>query len=223
MIPKKIHYCWFGKKTFPKLVRKCIATWHKHLSDYEFCLWNEENSPMDIPFVKDAYKAKKYAFVADYVRFWALYNHGGIYLDTDMFVVKSFNNLLNNNVFFAYEQEKLSLVGNGVIGSVKNNSFIKKIMEQYEQEKFDPNNLGKIIIPNIVTPCYNQYQNKEEITIYLFDYFHPFPFTEKRNIKQFLDYKTSNTYAIHLWNFSWYPWYKKIVRETMIYFKKIIS
>ena len=72
MIPKKIHYCWFGPKPFPKLVKECLATWKEHFPDYEFYLWNETNSPMDVAFVKEAYSAKKYAFVSDYVRFWAL-------------------------------------------------------------------------------------------------------------------------------------------------------
>ena len=105
MIPKIIHYCWFGPKPFSRTVKKCLKTWHKHLSDYEFCFWNEQtcatyaeqhhlSNPMEHPFVQSAYKAQKYAFVADYVRFWALYHIGGIYLDTDMYVLRSFTPLL---------------------------------------------------------------------------------------------------------------------------------
>ena len=114
MIPKIIHYCWFGPKPFSRTVKKCLKTWHKHLSDYEFCFWNEQTcatyaeehrlpNPMEHPFVQSAYKAQKYAFVADYVRFWALYHIDGIYLDTDMYVLRSFSPLLQAQFFCGWE------------------------------------------------------------------------------------------------------------------------
>lgn len=114
MIPKIIHYCWFGPKAYPRIVRQCMATWHKHLPGYEFMLWNEQScatyavehglfNPMEHPFVVSAYKAKKYAFVADYVRFWALYYVGGVYLDTDMYVVRSLMRCLRRSSFVVGE------------------------------------------------------------------------------------------------------------------------
>ena len=142
MIPKIIHYCWFGPKPFSRTVRKCIATWHKHLSDYEFCLWNEDTctnyaathnlpNPMEHPFVMGAYAAKKYAFVADYVRFWALYHCGGIYLDTDMYVVRSFSNLLDAKFFAAWENSKNDIVSCGVIGCAIAETCLREVLKKY--------------------------------------------------------------------------------------------
>ncbi len=220
MIPKKIHYCWFGRKPFPELVKKCIETWKQHLPDYEFCLWNEQNSPMDVPFVKEAYTAKKYAFVADYVRFWALYNHGGIYLDTDMYVIRSFDDLLNNECFFAWETKDKNVLSCGIIGCTIENLFIDRILMKYNSLNFNPNNLSEFIIPRLITPIYEEYDRKEEIKIYDYDYFYPFPFSERKK-QNFLEYMKSNTYAIHLWNISWYPWYKKLIRDMVIYLKRL--
>ena len=94
-IPKIIHYCWFGEKDMPDLVKKCIKSWKKILPDYEFKLWNEENFDINsTKWTKVAYKNKKYAFVSDYVRLCALLEFGGIYLDTDIRVKNSFNNLI---------------------------------------------------------------------------------------------------------------------------------
>ena len=134
MIPKKIHYCWFGKNEMPDLAKRCIETWYKYLPDYEFKLWNEDNSPMEIPFVKEAYKNKMYAYVSDYVRFYALYKEGGIYLDVDMEVIKSFDPLLNNKMFFGAESKRH--IGVSIIGAEKNHSFIEEFLEYLENLKF---------------------------------------------------------------------------------------
>ena len=92
MIPNKIHYCWFGKKPKNKVIQKCMASWEKHLSDYEIIEWNEENFDIDMhPYVKKAYMEGHWAFVADYVRLWVLEKYGGIYLDTDMEVIRPLN------------------------------------------------------------------------------------------------------------------------------------
>lgn len=99
MIPKIIHYCWFGRGDYPEKVRYCIESWKKFLPDYELRLWNEDTFDVKSSvFTEQAYAAKKYAFVSDYVRIYALKNCGGIYLDTDIEVLKSFNDLLDNSV-----------------------------------------------------------------------------------------------------------------------------
>lgn len=225
MIPKIIHYCWFGSKPFPKTVRRCIATWHKHLPDYEFRLWNEENSPMEHPFVKSAYVAKKYAFVADYVRFWALYNYGGIYLDTDMFVVRSFNPLLDNNFFCGRETAESATIGESnalgacALGACALGACARDILVKYDTLIFDADNLDKFIVPRIITPVIMQHEN--EITIYPYDWFYPLPFTERTKHKSLQHYITKNTYAVHLWDISWYPWYKKLLRQIVIELKRI--
>lgn len=215
MIPQIIHYCWFGPKRMPRTVRRCIETWHQLMPDYEFMLWNESNSPMQHPFVASAYAAKKYAFVADYVRFWALYNYGGIYLDTDMYVVKRFDDLLNNEFFAGYENEKDINVA--IAGSKKQNTLTYQILTKYDSLIFDKENMMTYVIPQLITPLL---ANNQSISLYPYDYFYPFPFTE-RTKHNFIKYKTGNTYTIHLWDISWYPWYKKIIRQIVIEVKKI--
>lgn len=104
MIPKKVHYCWFGRGEMPPVVKWCIKSWYKHLPDYEFKLWNEDNFDVNsVPFVKEAYEAKKYAFVADYVRLYALYTEGGIYLDSDERVLKPLDKFLKYDFVASHE------------------------------------------------------------------------------------------------------------------------
>lgn len=221
MIPKKIHYCWFGPKPYTQAIKKCIDTWKVHLPEYEFFLWNETNAPMDVPYIKGAYKTKKYAFVSDYVRFWALYNNGGIYLDTDIFLIRKFDVLLDNYAFFGLEEKNENILGCCVIGSSINNPFIGEIIKRYNDLLFDEMNLANLVIPRIVTPCYETYHNKNEITIYPYDYFYPFPYSERDNIANFLTYQKPNTFAFHLWNLSWVTKSAKLVSWTIRQMKKI--
>lgn len=234
MIPKIIHYCWFGPKPFSRTVRKCIATWHKHLSDYEFCLWNEDTctnyaathnlpNPLEHPFVKGAYAAKKYAFVADYVRFWALYHCGGVYLDTDMYVVRSFddlleNDLLENDLFVGWETPQQEYINVALLGVSKHNDCVKNILELYDTLIFDIEQLNKLIVPRLVSPIIYAYPTTK---IYSYDYFYAFPWGErnKANPERFI---TDNTYALHLWEISWEPWYKRLIRQIVIDIKKIL-
>ncbi len=216
MIPKKIHYCWFGSAPLPKLVRKCMQTWREVMPDYEICLWNEANSPMEHPFVQQAYAAEKYAFVADYVRFWALYNHGGVYLDTDMYVVRRFDDLLDNSCWFGYEDKEKTYVNSAIIGVEKGNVVMEAILERYYSLQFDPNNLAQFIIPRLVTPIIQD--NGETIKLYPYDYFYPLPYDE-RFVWNWRKYATKNTYAIHLWNISWgNPWAK--MRDRINFMRK---
>lgn len=137
MIPKTIHYCWFGRQPYSPLIKLCIESWKKFLPDYRIVLWNEDS--FDIAnsnqFVTQAYKTGKYAFVSDYVRMYALYHHGGVYLDTDVEVVKSFDALLTNDVFFGFENKHLIASGLGC-GASANHWFIKELMNEYEQTEF---------------------------------------------------------------------------------------
>ena len=235
MIPKIIHYCWFGPKAYSRTVRRCMATWRKHLLGYEFMLWNEQTcaayaaehnlpNPMEHPFVVSAYKAKKYAFVADYVRFWALYYVGGIYLDTDMYVVRGFDDLLGAEFFCGWETAENtaghgtdSVVSCGVLGACALGACARDILAKYDTLRFDETHLDKFIVPRIITPIILQHS---EATIYPYDYFYPYPF-EKRTEYNFKKYITDNTCAIHLWDISWYPWYKKIPRQVVIELKRI--
>ncbi len=106
MIPKVIHYCWFGRTELPPLAKKCITSWRRFLPDYEIKEWNEDNLDVNsTPYTAQAYKHKKYAFVSDYARFKILYEHGGIYFDTDVEVIKSLNDILEKGAFFGLEQD----------------------------------------------------------------------------------------------------------------------
>ena len=106
MIPKIIHYCWFGHKDLPPLAKKCIASWRKFLPDYEIKEWNEENFDINsVPYTAQAYKHKKFAFVSDYARFKILYEYGGIYFDTDVEIVKPIDDILETGAFFGLEQD----------------------------------------------------------------------------------------------------------------------
>ena len=107
MIPKKIHYCWFGRGQMPPMALKCIESWHRYMPDYEYKLWNEDNFDINsVPYVKEAYEARKFAFVTDYVRLYALFSEGGIYMDTDVEVLKPYDDLLELSGFTGYEGSK---------------------------------------------------------------------------------------------------------------------
>ncbi|MCR5146600.1 MAG: glycosyl transferase [Clostridia bacterium] len=134
MIPKIIHYVWVGGKDKPEDVKKCIATWKKHCEGYEIKEWNESNFDINShPFVKAAYEQKKWAFVSDYIRAYAVYTEGGIYMDTDVLVLKSLDGLLNNKAFVGFEDKDLPF--SAVFGAEKNHPFVKKIMDSYEDKE----------------------------------------------------------------------------------------
>ena len=215
MIPKIVHYCWFGKNPYSKTTNECLKTWKKYLYDYEFILWNEDNSPMNHPFVVKAYKEKKYAFVADYVRLWAIYNYGGIYLDTDMYIIKEFDNIILDNItLFGFETLKKDVISAGIICATPKNDFIYSILNKYNSITFDVYNIKNIKIPKIITDTYTTFENKESITLLAYDFFYPFPL-KNRSEKSFLDYKTENTYAIHLWEKSWFTWNDYILAKMI--------
>lgn len=137
MIPRKIHYCWFGRGMMPKLALDCISTWHKYMPQWEYILWNEDNFDINsIPYVKEAYEAKKFAFVSDYVRLYALSNYGGVYMDIDFEVYKPFDDLLYNKAFAGFEGSKTNPVMMGVIASEKNGLWINEQLALYDNRHF---------------------------------------------------------------------------------------
>ena len=109
MIPRIIHYCWFGRGPMPEMAQRCIASWHRYMPDYKYKLWDENNFDINSNiYVREAYEAHKYAFVSDYVRLFALYNEGGIYMDTDVEVLKHYDDLLHLTGFIGFEGSKRS-------------------------------------------------------------------------------------------------------------------
>lgn len=135
MIPKVIHYCWFGKGKYPRIVKKCINSWKEYCSDYEIKLWNEDNYDVyKNDYVREAYQSKKWAFVSDFARLDIIYNEGGIYLDTDVELIKSMDNLLDLECFLSSDGSGIN-TGIG-FGASKNNDVIHKMMELYSSKKF---------------------------------------------------------------------------------------
>lgn len=136
MIPKKIHYCWFGGKEKPNDVKVCINSWKKYLPDYEIIEWNEKNFDIENSnqYVREAYENKKWAFVSDYVRLMALYEYGGLYFDTDVEVFKSFNDLLNHKCFFGFESK--DYVVSAVMGCEAGHVLMNRFLSSYEKRSF---------------------------------------------------------------------------------------
>ena len=135
MIPKIIHYCWFGGKPLPKLARKCITSWQKYLPEYEIKEWNE--TTFDIhsnAYVEEAYEARTYAFVTDYVRLYALYHEGGVYMDTDVEVLKPLDDLLGYEAVSGFEAP--SQIPTGLMASREGHPFIKELLADYDNIHF---------------------------------------------------------------------------------------
>ena len=210
MIPKILHYCWFGKGEMPELVQTCIASWHIHMPDWEFKLWSEDN--FDIAsapqYVREAYTAKKYAFVSDYVRLWALEQEGGVYLDTDVEVLRSFDSLLNDTAFIGLEESLALLPGTCVMGCEAHCQWVKDMLATYENARFlteegcmdmttNVQRLGtKMVDGGLQHERKIQYLPQWGLRVYTHDYFSPI--TSTRVMR-----KTKNTYCIHRFAGSW--------------------
>lgn len=134
-IPRTVHYCWFGYGEKPRMVKKCMESWQKHLTGYTFIEWNERKFDVSShPFVREAYEAKKYAFVSDYVRLTALLEEGGIYMDTDVEVLKPLDPLLEKNAFTGFEDD--TFLQSGTLGFAKGHDLIKYFLSYYENKHF---------------------------------------------------------------------------------------
>lgn len=132
MIPKIIHYCWFGRNPKPQLAHKCISSWKQHCPDYTIIEWNEDNYDLSAAplYVRQAYAAKKWAFVTDFIRLQVVYDHGGIYMDTDVELRKSIDGLLNHHAYFGFENEKNINTGLG-FGAEKGAPILGDMMKDY--------------------------------------------------------------------------------------------
>ena len=208
MVPKIIHYCWFGHGEYSPEIRMCFASWKKYCPDWEIRLWDESNSPMNVQWVKDAYKHQKYAFVADYVRFWVLYNYGGVYLDTDMLLVKPLDSFLHHSVFLG--REDAFNVSMGIIGSVCHSDFCKMCLSYYDAMDFKL--VSPPIITRVITPHLFQYGLSEDdctqslsndIVVYKSEFFYPIHYSTQFELSSISEYIKEDTIAVHLWNKSW--------------------
>lgn len=184
MIPRIIHYCWFGRGPMPELAIKCIESWHKYMPDYKYKLWNEDNFDINCnAYVKEAYEARKYAFVTDYVRLYALYTEGGIYMDTDVEVLKPYDDLLTWNGFIGFEGTKYSPVGTGTIACSPNGEWAYEQLRAYDEIHFkntdgsfdlmtNPSRISSIMCNNGF--CQNgKEQDYKDMHIFPVEYFCP--------------------------------------------------
>ena len=139
MIPKIIHYCWFGGNPLPELEQRCLASWNRYMPEWEYKCWNETNFDIAAapPYVRQAYEARKYAFVSDYVRLWALEKFGGLYMDVDFMVYRPFDELMERYVAFAgYEGSKRNPVMQGVIASEAHGAWVTDMLRTYDTRVF---------------------------------------------------------------------------------------
>ena len=137
MIPKKIHYCWIGGNPLPKSAKKCIASWKKYCPDYEIIEWNEDNCDLSAAplYVQQAYELKKWAFVTDYVRLQVVYENGGVYLDTDVELLKSLDELLTYEAYFGFEGGRYVATGLG-FGAKEGTGILREMMDDYNEISF---------------------------------------------------------------------------------------
>ncbi len=209
MIAKKVHYIWLGGKQKNKLAQICLLTWKNVMPDYDIIEWNENNLDLDKiaqenQFFAECRKRNLYAFMADYLRIKILYEHGGIYIDTDVQAIKPLDDLLHRDILLGYEEytleKHLEQIGTGLMGAEKENWFIKKIFDFYNNEIM---NTDLFIVPDIMTRKYNELtkEEKSKIEILPKEYFAPL---DSGGCKHFSDdIIGENTYTIHWFANSW--------------------
>lgn len=207
MIPKIIHYCWFGRGEMPELALKCIASWRKYMPDWEYKLWNEDSFDVNsTPYTKEAYEARKFAFVSDYVRLKALYEYGGLYMDVDFETFKPFDDLLSFDGFAGFEGSKRHPVMMGVIASRANGFWVKEMLDAYQNRHFIKEDGSCDMTTNVqfITSIMQKNgfaqngkeQDYKDLHVFPVDYFCP-----RQTTGEYI--KTENTYCDHLGMGSW--------------------
>lgn len=219
MIPKKIHYCWFGRGEMPDLAKKCIESWKKYLPEYEIKEWNEDNFDLSrYPYAKQAYENRKFAFVTDVVRLYALYTEGGIYMDTDVEVVKPLDSLLQYEAVSGFETT--NLVPTGLMASEKGSAIIGELLSDYKGREFLNANGEFNLTTNVIyiTDTLNKYGlklNNEFQTVNGFTLF-PWDYLCPKSVKDGKIYCTENTLTIHHFAGSWHSPFRNKVRDLVV-------
>lgn len=209
MIPKIIHYCWFGRGEKPELAKKCIASWKKFCPDFEIREWNEDNCDyLAMPFMAEAYAAKKYAFVSDVMRLIVLEQYGGVYFDTDVEVVRDISPLLNDEGFIGFENNRFVNSGQ-VMAAAPHQPIVQAMIDEYKKLHYmQPDSsvmpVGCPRLNSDVLERFGLIRNGQEqivagIHVYPDDYFNPMDSTTGKLTK------TENTYSIHWYSMSWLP------------------
>ena len=208
-IPKKLHYCWFGRGEKPRKVRMCMRSWAKHLGDYEWIEWNEDNFDVTAhPYVREAYEAKKYAFVSDYVRLHALLTQGGVYLDTDVEALRPLDPLLGHRAFSGFEDDVN--LQSGTMGAEPGHPWIAAMLRHYEGRRFllpdgSPDTTTNTAVMTKLSEPLGLVRNgrfqtlRDGIAFYPRAYFSPYDYIDGGN------YITAESYTIHHFAQSWLP------------------
>lgn len=207
-IPKVIHYCWFGGGLMSRLCLDCMESWREFLPDYKIIRWDETNSPLDATsFVARAYEEKMWAFVADYVRVHVLLQEGGIYLDTDMMLVKSLDPFLHHRAFAGFEnQDNVNLA---IFGAERNHPFLRACLDWYNSHKFNPYHppiITKKVVKEILhDKGLKNYGRQQifDIDLYPAEYFYPWSWQMRIEQPDYRQFIKPETYAVHLWNHGW--------------------
>ena len=207
MIPRTIHYCWFGRGEMPQLAKGCIASWHKYMPNWDYKLWNEDNFDVDsIPYVKEAYEAQRYAFVTDYVRLFALKTEGGVYMDTDVEILKPLDDLLHLNAFTGYEGSKHKSPVTGLMASEADGEWVSEQLAVYDGLHFfskdgtmdtttNTQRITAIMKANGFV-CDGRLGQYKDLTVFPSEYFCPHQTTGEYLL-------TDNTYCNHHFMGSW--------------------
>lgn len=206
MIPKTIHYCWFGGKALPKSAHKCINSWKKFLPGYEIKEWNESNFDVNmVPYTAEAYAAKKYAFVSDFARFWILHQEGGVYFDTDVEVIRPMDDILQAGAFMGMENQESVAPGLGLAVEA-GHPLYQWYLNYFSDKHFTPQQPSMIPVlrGKLLELGWQQemrIQTVEGIMIYPPDYFCP------QAMMGAPICLTENTRSIHHFDCTWLPWY----------------
>ena len=207
MIPKTIHYCWFGRGEMPQLALDCIASWHKYMPDWNYKLWSEDNFDVDsVPYTQEAYAARKYAFVTDYVRLYALSTEGGVYMDTDVEILKPLDDLLHLKAFTGYEGSKHKPPVTGLMASEAGGQWVEEQLHAYDNAHFlmpdgsydtttNTWRISRIMQANGFV-CNGKMGQYKDLTVFPSDYFCPHQTTGEYLL-------TENTYCNHHFMGSW--------------------
>ena len=234
MIPKVIHYCWFGRNPLPESALKCIDSWRKYLPDYEIKEWNEDNFDVNIiPYSRDAYEAKKYAFVSDYARFWILYHYGGIYFDTDVEVIKSFDDIVEKGAFMGLEIDgtkrgtTLAIAPGLGLGAEMGHPVYAIILDSFQSLSYyneDGTRNSFTMIPLVTSLFINQglvpngkMQNIQGVNLYPQRYFNPYESATGRL------HITPDTYSIHWYSATWMSPQPKWLVNMKRFVRRLIS
>lgn len=224
-IPKRIHYCWFGRNPKTKLAEKCIESWKKFCPDYEIIEWNEDNFDISKAplYVRQAYEAKKWAFITDYVRLWAMTQFGGIYMDTDVEVIKSLDGFLKHQAFSGFENP--THIPTGIMACEKGFPLFEALLHFYDDVKFiNPDgSLNKTTnVTTITNMCLdrgfvpnNTFQVLDGFAIYPQDVFCP---VDNATMKL---HKTKNTHTIHWFSGSWHSKEDRKDRKKDIWYNRL--